>query len=328
MMTGTIPGLNRPVSRIFFGTAIPPVMTDEPGAPELLDSVLAAGVNAFDCARSYGRAENALGRWIESRGCRDQVTVLSKCGDIRDGIVKVNREVIQDQLARSLDALRMNTVDIYLLHRDDPDTPVGEIIDTLSEARQAGQVRIFGVSNWTCPRIREANAYAAAHGLSGFSVSSPNYGLAVQVEDLWGGGCVSLSGPENRDARAWYAENQMPVIAYSSLGRGFFSGRFRSDDPEAAGRVLDPYARKGYLYPINLERLRRAETLADREGCAVSEIAMRYVFSSPMNVFAVVSTKSADRLRMNIRAAGMPLTGEDVSYLEGGDFSVCSIPAG
>ena len=66
------------------------------------------------------------------------------------------------------------------------------------------------------------------------------------MKDLWGGGCITISGPENEAARAWYRENQMPVIAYSSLGRGFFSGRFRAYDYENARRILDTFAQQGY----------------------------------------------------------------------------------
>ena len=130
---------------------------------------------------------------------------------------------------------------------------------------------------------------------------------------------MTLSGPENREARAWYTRNGMPVIAYSSLGRGFFSGRGRSGDWEGARAVLDAYAQLGYLYPENMGRLARAEKLAERDGCSVPEIAMRYVFGSDMNVFAVVSTSSRERLQMNLRAAANPLSAGDVAYLEGMD---------
>ena len=316
MISGMIQGLEQPISRLFFGTAMAPINTGEEGALDLLDRVRAAGVNAFDCARSYGRAEYTLGQWMESRRCREQVTLLTKAGDVRGGVVKVNRQVIEEQMKLSLEALRTDRIDIFLLHRDDPNTPVGEFIDVLNEAKEAGKISVFGVSNWTHQRIQAANDYARAHGLAGLSVSSPNYGLARQMQDLWGGGCVTLSGPDNREAREWYIRNQMPVIAYSSLARGFFSGRFRSDDPEGARRVLDSYAAKGYLYPENLERLRRAEILAQRYGVSVPEIAMRYIFGSRMNVYAVVSTSSEGRLKMNIRAAEHPLSSEDTAWLE------------
>lgn len=316
--TGKIPGLEQPVSRLFFGTANPPVSTDEPSAFSLLDEITDCGINAFDCARSYGLAENALGKWMESRKCRDRVTVLTKCGDIRDGVVLVNRQVISEQLRQSLEALRTDHIDIYLLHRDDPATPVEEFIDTLNEFQKSGQIRVFGVSNWTHQRIECANRYASSHGLSGFAVSSPNYGLAWQKEDPFGGGCVTLTGPENGDARAWYTKNQMPVIAYSSLGRGFFSGRFKAFDYEMAGRVLDIYSQKGFLYEENMQRLQRAETLAEKYSVSVSEIAMRYFFAAPMNVFAVVNTTSPERMKMNIRSAAYPLDPEDIRYLETG----------
>ena len=178
-----IPGLSIPVSGIFFGTAIPPVMADGPEAEALLDSImLTGGVNAFDCARSYSQAEKALGRWIRERGVRDQVVILTKCGDIRDGKVEVNRTVIREQLAQSLDALKTDCIDLYLMHRDDPNTPVEEFIETLNETRKAGLVRLFGVSNWTHERIAAANRYAKEKGLMGFSVSSPNFGLGLDTE--------------------------------------------------------------------------------------------------------------------------------------------------
>ena len=304
------------VSRIFFGTAAPPVSTDEESACTLLDGVLASGINTFDCARSYGKAENALGKWLETRKYRDKVIILSKCGDVKNGIVHVNRQVILNQLQQSLESLRIDCIDIYLLHRDDPNTPVEEFINTLNELKEAGRIKVFGVSNWTHQRIETANDYAASKGLTGFQVSSPNYGLALQVNDLWGGGCVTISGEENAPVRQWYIQNQMPVVAYSSLGRGFFSGRFRAGDYDGARVCMDEFAQKGYLCEENMLRLARAEELAKKYGVSVPEIAMRYVFSSKMNMFAVVSTSSIQRLQMNINASNHPLTPEEVNYLE------------
>ncbi len=315
MVYGRIDGIRCPVSRIFLGTAGRSMLAGE-NADELLDGAAERGINAFDCARSYGRAEEVLGGWMKRRGNRKNVVVLSKCGDVQNGIVKVNREVIREQLEKSLNTLQTDYIDLYLLHRDDPQTPVGEVLEALNEAKHAGKITRFGVSNWTTERIREANCYARAHELEGFAVSSPNWGLARQMQDLWGGGCVTISGPEHIRDRAWYAATGMPVIAYSSLGRGFFSGKFRSDDPEKAAQILDEFARKGYLYPENLIRLRKAEQLAKKYGETVAEIAMRYVFSGPMNVFAVVSTGQPERLDSSIQAASRPLTQEETAWLE------------
>lgn len=313
---GRISGVDLPVSRIFFGTAIP-AMQRGGDASEQLDAAFALGVNAFDCARGYGGSEKSLGRWMRARGNRERVVILSKCGNAGlFGKVHIVRRVIERELEASLQALDTDYIDIYLLHRDDPKTPVSEIIETLNEMKQRGKIRAFGGSNWSHRRIAEANAWAESHGLEGFTVSSPNYGLAEQCTDPWGGGCVTISGAVNADARAWYAENGMPVIAYSSLGRGFFSGRFASGDYATARKILDRPAEKGYLCAANMERLRRAEMLAREQACTVSEIAMRYVFSGNMNMFAVVGTANPERIQKNIKAAKCPLSAEAFRWLQ------------
>lgn len=313
---GEIPGVNKPVSRIFFGTAFKTMMSGG-NANALLDAALALGINAFDCARGYGLAEKSLGNWIKERGNRERVVILSKCGNVSPtGAVKVNRAVILRELEASLRALGTDYIDVYLLHRDDPNTPVSELIDTLNEVKAAGKIRSFGVSNWTHERIAEANSYAGSRGLEGFAVSSPNFGLTRQMSDPWGGGCVTVSGPENAAARSWYRECDMPVIAYSSLGHGFMSGKFRSGDYEAAKKLLDAPSRRAYLCEENMLRLRNAETLAEKYKTAVPDIAMRYVFGADMNVFAVMSTTNPARLPGNVRAANSPLSEEDVKLLE------------
>lgn len=311
-----IEGIDIPVSRIFFGTAFMPMLMGK-DVNALLDGAFSMGINAFDTARGYGMAEKSLGNWIKARNNRDKVVVLSKCGNVGlGGKVCVNRKVIEKELAKSLKTLNTDYIDIFLLHRDDPGTPVGEMIEALNDAKREGKIKIFGVSNWTHERIMEANAYAKEHDLEGFSVSSPNFGLAEQVNDPWGGECITISGPENDGAREWYAKEQMPVIAYSSLGRGFFSGRFASGDYEGAKKVMDGNAQKGYLCESNMKRLAVAEEMAKRDGCSVPQVAMRYIFSTPMNVFAVVSSQNVGRMRENVEAANMPLGVEDVEKLE------------
>lgn len=310
-----IPGLDKPVSRIFFGTAIRPMQMGK-DANALLDAVLALGINAFDCARGYGLAEKSLGKWIRERNNRERIVLLTKCGNVnRKGEVCVNRKVILSELSKSLKTLGVDSIDIYLLHRDDPQTPVAEIIDTLNECKRKGKIRVFGVSNWTHERIAEANTYAASKGLEGFSVSSPNYGLAHQVCDPWGGGCVTVTGAENADARSWYAANQMPLIAYSSLARGFFSGKFKAFDYEGARKVLDSPGQEGYLCEENMRRLKNAESLAEKYGTSVTDIALRYLFGSDMNVFAIMSTTNPRRLPKNVAAANHPLSKEEIDFL-------------
>ena len=313
---GRIEGMAKPVSRVIFGTAIKPMLMGR-NADAILDAALAAGINTFDCARGYGMAEKSLGTWSKARNNRERIVIITKCGNVgMGGKVAVNRAVIEKELKESLAALKTDYIDLYLLHRDDPNTPVGELIDALNEQKNAGRIRAFGVSNWTLDRIEAANAYAAANGLTGFTASSPNYGLARQMADPWGGACVTVAGPENEAVRNRYAQLRLPVIAYSSLGRGFFTGRFRSDDWDGARAVLDAPAQKGYLYPENMRRLRNAERLAASLHTSVSDIALRYVFASDMNAFAVCSSTDPKRIAQNVLSACRPLTKEEAGALE------------
>lgn len=308
--------LGKKVSRIFYGTADEPFSTGGDGN-DLLDSIYACGVNAFDSARVYGLAEKSLGNWIAARNNREDIVVLTKCAHPSpDGRKRVSDKDIREDIEKSLRYLQTDYIDIYLLHRDDPDVPAGDAVEIMNALKAEGKIRMFGGSNWTHERIEEANEYAYKKGLIPFSVSSPNFGLANQVDDPWGGGCITISGPANENARTWYEKNQMPVIAYSSLGRGLFSGRIQANNMEQAKNVLDDAAMKGYGYPENFERLRRCEQIAAKKGCSVAQIAMAWIYNQPINSFAIVSTRSAARMRENIKALHVTLTAKEVRFLD------------
>ncbi len=311
-----IPYVKKKVSRILYGTAAPPFMEGGDGN-ELLDAMYALGINTFDSARVYGGAETSLGKWIEERKMRDKIVILSKCAHPDpSGRKRVNEKEIREDYATSIEELRTDYIDIYLLHRDDPEVPVGEIVEILNAMHEEGKIGAFGGSNWTYRRIAEANAYAEEHHLIPFTVSSPHFSLAEQVQDPWGGGCVTISGPSNEAAREWYLSQGMPVIAYSSLSHGFLSGRVKSGEREKAGQILDEFAMKGYGCADNFERLRRCEELAEKKQCTVSQIAMAWIFWQKLNTLAVVSTSSAERMQANIDAMSMKMSEEEAAYLD------------
>lgn len=310
-----IPYVEKKLSRIIYGTAIEPFKSGGDGN-ELLDAVYKLGVNTFDTARVYGDAEKVLGRWLEERGRRKEVVILSKCGHPDpDGRKRVNEKEIREDFAKSSGYLRTDYIDIYLLHRDDPDVEPGACVEVFNALHAEGKIGAFGGSNWTHERIMEANEYAYKHNLIPFTVSSPNFGLAEQVTDPWGGGCVSISGRANKAARDWYEKEQMAVVAYSSLGHGLFSGRVKTDEIDRIHEVLDEFAIKGYACEENFERLRRCELLAAKKGCSVSQIAMAWIFQHGLNVFAAVSTSKASRMKENIDALCIGLSNEEMLYL-------------
>lgn len=311
-----IPYVDKPVSRIFYGTASEPYQSGGDGK-DILDAILALGVNTFDTARQYGCAENSLGDWIESRQNRDKIVILSKCGHHvpETGEKRVSEKEMRKDLKQSLSCLKTDYIDIYILHRDDPDIPAGTIVEIFNAMHAEGKIGAFGGSNWTHQRIQEANEYAYKHSLIPFAVSSPNFGLADQITDPWGGGAVTICGERNKAARDWYRQTQMPMVAHSSLGRGLFSGKLKSSEYHTADRVMDSYAMKGFHCPENFERLRRCEVLAQEKGVTVPQIAMSWIFRQGINAFAVVSTIKPSRMQENIDALNLDLSEQECLYL-------------
>ncbi len=310
-----IEGLDKKISPIFFGAAGAEFLRGDDCAA-LLDGVVRAGVNAIDTARQYGLSEKALGDWMEARGNREDLVILSKCAHPDpDGRMRVNEKEMREDLLTSLRLLKTDHIDIYLLHRDDPSVPAGTVVEILNEMKARGQIRLFGGSNWTARRIEEANEYAYRRGLSPFSVSSPHFGLAEQVADLWGYGGVSLTGAAQEEERAWYRKTGMPIVAYSSLARGLFTGRIRPEDEPRAKELLDSFGYKGYYSHENFERLRRAFVLAERKGTDVSSVALSWMYRQGTTVFALTTTTKPERMRANLAAPDLPLSPAECAWL-------------
>jgi aryl-alcohol dehydrogenase-like predicted oxidoreductase len=241
MKYGRVEGIDKPVSRLVQGTLM--LSTDDLEANiEFLDGIRALGCNSFDTAQIYGNgeAERTLGAWMDLRGNRSDVFILSKGGHHNADRRRVTVFDIASDLFDSLARLKTDYIDLYLLHRDDPGVPVGPLVEALNEHTSEGRIRAFGGSNWSVNRILEANLYARNHGLMPFVASSPNFSLAVRKEEIWEG-CLSISGPRGAEERAWYRQSQMPVFTWSSLAQGFFfraldtRKHFRDGERDAGG---------------------------------------------------------------------------------------------
>lgn len=311
-----INGITKPVSKIAFGCAIPPMIAGK-NVNELLDACVEMGINTFDNAENYGLSEISLGNWMRERKNRDNLVIISK-GCHPYGTDRVNPEELVKDIEQSFERLGTDYIDIYFMHRDDLKVEVGPMVEILNEYHKKGKIGAFGGSNWTKDRIEEANAYAKEHNLVPFTVSSPNFGLADQIGDPFGGGagCISISGPNNKEVREWYAHNDIGIFAYSSLARGFLSGKVKSDDPKAAKHVLDEFAIKGYCYDENFERLKRVEVIANKKQCSVSQIALAWTLSQPLKTVLLVSSQKADRMEDNLKAFDIELTEDEIAWLD------------
>jgi aryl-alcohol dehydrogenase-like predicted oxidoreductase len=308
MIYGRIPGIDKPCSRLVMGSMIYSPR-DLSLACTMLDSFVALGGNAIDTAHQYGRgeAERAIGQWMTLRGNRAEVVVITKgCREeVLGRDLRVNPAAITADLTESLERLQTSYIDLYLLHRDDPDTPVGALVDCLNEQYQDGRIRAFGGSNWSIARLEAANEYARARGLVPFVASSPNFSLAVWNEAPWAG-CLSVS---NED-REWYERNQYPLLAWSAQAQGFFTGRYTPEDRSDAAMVRCWYS------PRNFGRLQRARDLGLRQGASATAVALAYVLCQPFPTFALIGPHSSDELHSSAQALTVTLTADDVRWLQ------------
>lgn len=309
-----------PASVLIYGTGNGAISGDDEGAAiDCLDRAYAHGFTMFDSAYAYGNAEVHLGKWLSLRGLRDQVVILDKgCNPGQKGSADVMSDrLIRNQCEESLDRMQTDCTDYYVLHRDEESYPVGAVIEVLNALKEEGKLKRFGASNWSYQRICEANAYAKAHDLEGFSAVSPAYSLAVLHGDPWGRS-VGLSGEAQQPVReAWMAQ-QMPVFCYSSLARGFLSGKFRTDGDKPIEACLWGPTIVEYDTPENRMRLARAEKMAAEKGVTVSQIALAWLFAQPLCLYPIVSPSSDAHMQDNADACSVVLSREEADWLLNG----------
>ncbi|MCR2806451.1 aldo/keto reductase [Paenibacillus soyae] len=301
-----IEGCPKPVSRLMKGTDYFYHDNYEKAAANM-DAYLAIGGNSVDSAHIYcgGQSEEVLGRYMRERNNREQIVILTKGAHHDQNGPRVTKEAIDHDLETSLRRLETDYIDLYGLHRDDPSIPVGIIVDALNEHIEAGKVRAIGVSNWTWQRIQEANDYAAANGLKGFTFSSPNLSLAKANEPFWRG-CVSADA----ETCEWHEKTGMPLLSWSSQARGFFTGRFTPEVRDNADLVRVFYS------DDNWERLARAKQLAEEKGVTAIQIALAYVLGQPFPTCALIGAQSQAELLSCDEGSRIRLTREEMDWLD------------
>ncbi|MBO7359464.1 MAG: aldo/keto reductase, partial [Clostridia bacterium] len=305
-----IDGIDKPLSFLTYGT--PRTATRSQTRKEAFESydlAWEAGFRTFDTAHSYGEGEETLGLWLRDRGHRNEAVILDKgCNPGQNGSSDVmSAALIRDQIEQSLIRLKTDRVELYVLHRDDPSVSADGIIEELNKLKREGKLIRFGASNWTLERITAANKYAAAHGLDGFSAVSPAYSLAEYIHDPWGGS-VALSGEKQAEYRKWLEQERIPVFCYSALGRGYLSGKFRTDGDTPIEDCIGKGSIMEYDAPVNRARLARAEKLAAEKGAGVSQVCLAWLLKQPFDIFPIVAPSSAEHIAENAAALELELT--------------------
>ncbi|MBT4502843.1 MAG: Gfo/Idh/MocA family oxidoreductase [Gemmatimonadetes bacterium] len=302
MKYGKVEGLDKPVSKLIMGCDNQQIYAH--GAA-MWDDWYERGGNAFDTSWVYGggKMEILLGKWVKARDIREQVVVTVKGAHSPRCLPDL---LVQD-FHESLERLQFDYADIYIMHRDNLEVPVGEFVDVLNELKDKDLVRgAFGGSNWTIERFEAVNEYASAHGKQGFSVLNNNLSLARMVEPVWGG-CIHAS---DRVSRQWLEETGTTSIAWSSQARGYFL-------PEGERMKLGADNFACWDAPDNRARRDRAEELAEKKGCTPINIAAAYVINQPFPSFAIIGPRAIQETATSLPALDVELTAEEVAWLWG-----------
>jgi aryl-alcohol dehydrogenase-like predicted oxidoreductase len=203
---------------------------DQEAAFRLFDLYAEAGGDFLDTASVYGNwvpgktniSEKIIGRWMWLRKNRDRVILATKGAHPELATMHVSRlsraEIVGD-LDDSLSNLDTDVIDLYWLHRDDPEHPIGDILETMNDQVQAGKIRYFGCSNWTTARIQATQAYAAERGLQGFVANQPMWSLAAADPD---GIEDTTMVVMDQEMERYHRETGLAAVAYSSQGQGLF----------------------------------------------------------------------------------------------------------
>lgn len=314
-----LPRLPLPVSRLCLGSGSFGHIVSEPDTLALLDRFVALGGNFIDTARIYSdwvpgersRSERIIGDWLRARGNRDRLVIATKGAHHRldtPGVPRSSAAEIREDLDGSLRSLRIDTVDLYWMHRDDPSRPVEHFIDLLNGFVRDGKIRAFGASNWTIARLRAAQDYAARSGQIGFAASQPLWCLGCQqAKPSPIPGLAIFDGPAGR----FHRETGLAVIPFTSQAHGFFSKLARP--PAERPADLEQHL---FHTPPNLAAGQIVVALATAKGVAPSAIVLAYLWSHAFPVVPIVGCHTIAQLEDSFAALPVRLAAAELQSLE------------
>lgn len=304
------------VSKLALGTADYGTKYDETTAFLQMDTFTEGGGNFIDTANVYGSwvpgmgniSERVIGSWMKQKKNRNEIVISTKGAHPpleNMNLGRVHPEDIEKDLDDSLAGLLTDHIDLYFLHRDDPQLPVEEILGCLEEQVKKGKIRYYGCSNWRLPRIREAQKAAQAEGFRGFVCNQVMYSLAtVDEKNLWDPTLVAMDREtyENHRKAGWN------VMAYMALARGYLVKKVR-------GMELHQATAPAYTTAAN-ERLAAYLGELEKDGYAPEEVSLAYLMQQELRTVPIVSFSRIDQLQSALRSCERKLPGEIMEKLE------------
>jgi aryl-alcohol dehydrogenase-like predicted oxidoreductase len=274
--------------------------TDAAGTAAVVDAALDAGINFFDTADVYGggQSEEFLGKTLKGR--RNRAIIATKFGiKMGDGKEGARPEYVRQALEDSLRRLQIDTIDLYQIHRPDPNTPIADTLQALNDAVRAGKVREIGCSNFSAEQLRAASA-----------TPGPKNFVSVQND-------YSML---KRDAEAEVlpecAQTGVAFLPYFPLANGLLTGKYRKGKPfPESSRGKDAFGPKIFT-PENLDRVETLIGFAENRGHSLLDLAFSWLAAHPEVCSVIAGAKTPEQVRVNSTAASWKLTAKDMAEVE------------
>lgn len=277
---------------------------DEQASFAILDRCLDLGVNFLDTANIYGfgRSEEIIGRWLASRGHRDEIVLATKVGSrMGEGPNQAgaSRYAIFQEIEASLRRLRTDHLDLYWIHRWDPDTPIEESLSALDDLVRMGKVRYLGASNFAAWELAKSLWASDRHGWERFVALQPPYSLTdrrIEAEII-----------------PFCADQGLGVVSYNPLAKGVFTGRYTEGrEPPAGSRLaLSEAQRAQFMVERNFRTLEKLKAKAAERGATPAQLAIAWVESHPHVTAPIVGVSSIAQLEENVGALEIRLAPQE-----------------
>lgn len=268
-----------------------------------------AGVNFFDCADAYsgGEAEKFLGKVLKDYPRNSFVASSKVFFPVGPGANDrgLSRKHIIEQLDRSLKNMKLDYLDLYFCHRFDPETPVEETMQTLSDMVAAGKILYYGVSEWSPVQLTEAISVCKELRLRPMSVIQPQYNMADRyIEDE----IVSIS-----------EKNGIGIVPFSPLAQGLLTGKYKKGQPLPAGSRATHQADKqinALLTDENLDKVEKLSAVAEKLGMPLSVLALAWILRLGQISSVITGASKPEQIAANVAASGVRLSEETLGEID------------
>jgi aryl-alcohol dehydrogenase-like predicted oxidoreductase len=287
------------ISQIGLGTVRFGTVIEEQLSFEILDAFIEGDGNLIDTARGYfqereggyGKSEKTIGKWIKQFNKREKIFLVTKGGLKAHGRCwrfDLSRANLVKEAKESLEALNTEHIDCYLLHCDELEKSVEEIIDTAQEIKEITKAKYIGVSNWKLERIKNANTYAKKNHLAEFKVISCYWSIADYTQDIYDS---DFNTYMNKPLYNYAKEQNCVVMAYASQAKGFFQKAI-----EKGINSLSPLIKRRFLTPRNVQKISLIKDYCDAKKTSVTSVVTSYITSQRLNTIALVGPSSVAQI--------------------------------